>query len=157
VSVQDLWGVAGGPVFAGGTFGLSQWTGSAWIDVSDNVASDATGLWGFGAGDVWAASDLGTLARWDGAAWADTLPADNPDFNDGNKSVWGAAPDDVWAAGDGGAISHWDGVAWSQIQVGTFPFLPFLNKVHGSSAGDVWVAGLSSDGNNNGVILHRQP
>jgi hypothetical protein len=157
VAVQDLWGVAGGPVFAGGAFGLSQWTGSAWIDISDNVVTDATGLWGFGASDVWAASDFGTLARWDGAAWNDTLPAGDPNFNDGNKSLWGVAPDDVWAAGDGGAISHWDGAGWTQVQVGTFPFFPFLNKVHGSSADDVWVAGLSSDGSNTGVILHHQP
>ena len=156
VSVDDLWGVAGGPVFAGGTFGLSQWNGGTWVDISDNVASDATGLWGFGASDVWAASDFGMLAHWDGAAWTDTLPADNPDFYDGTTSLWGTAPDDLWAVGDGGAISHWDGARWSQVQVGTFPYYPFLNKVHGSSATDVWVAGLSSDGRNTGVILHHQ-
>jgi hypothetical protein len=157
VSVEDLWGVAGGPIFAGGTFGLSQWTGSSWVDGSDSVVNEATALWGFGAGDVWAASDFGTLAHWDGAVWTDTLPADNPDFEEGSNSIWGAAPNDVWAVGDGGAISHWDGASWSQIQVGRFPFYPFLNKVHGSSAGDVWAVGLSSDGRNTGVILHHEP
>ena len=78
-------------------------------------------------------------------------------FLDSHKSVWGAAPNDVWAVGDGGAISHWNGTTWSQIQTGTFPYYPFLNKVHGSSAADVWVVGLSSDGKNTGVILHRAP
>jgi hypothetical protein len=59
--------------------------------------------------------------------------------------------------GDGGTISRWNGATWGQVQVGKFPFYPFLNKVHGSSATDVWAAGLSSDGNNTGVILHYEP
>jgi hypothetical protein len=162
VSVADLWGVpgsAGGAVYAGGTFGLSRWSGTAWMDIGDDNATEAVGVWGFADDDVWAVSDVGTLAHWTGApvGWTDTLPASNPNFEDGTKSVWGAAPDDVWAAGDGGAISHWDGAAWSQVQVGKFPYYPCLNRVHGSSAGDVWVAGLSSDGKNTGVILHHQP
>jgi len=73
-----------------------------------------------------------------------------------HASVWGAAPDDVWAVGDFGAISHFDGARWTQIQYGTFPFLPFLSKVHGSSAHDIWAVGRSSDGKNAGVILHLQ-
>jgi hypothetical protein len=164
VSVADLWGTpGGGAVYAGGTFGLSRWGGTDWTDIGDNAAMEAVGMWGFADDDVWAVSDVGTLAHWTGAGvgagagWKDTLPADNPDFEDGTKSIWGAAPDDVWAVGDGGAISHWDGTAWSQVQVGKFPYYPYLNKVHGSSANDVWVVGLSSDGKNTGVILHHTP
>jgi len=157
VEVSDLWGVPnGGPVFAGGTFGISRWSGSVWSSVADiGVANQAAGIWGFSATDVWAAGEFGTLAHWDGQMWTDTVPANNPDFEDNSKSIWGAAPDDVWAVGDGGAISHWNGKAWTQTQVGGFPFYPFLNKVHGSSANDIWVAGLSSDGKNTGVILHN--
>jgi len=157
VSVEDLWGVAGGPVFAGGTFGLSRWTGGAWTDFADNAAAnEATALWGFGPADIWAASDFGTLAHWDGT-WTDTVPADDPDFDVGITSLWGAAPNDLWAVGDGGAISRWNGASWSQARVGKFPFYPFLNKVHGSSASDVWAVGLSADGNNTGIILHYEP
>jgi len=156
VSVSDLWGAAGGPVYAVGIFGVSRWNGGVWSDIADNVANQAAGLWGFGANDVWAVGDFGTLAHWDGAKWTDTLPANNDRFQDSHQSVWGAAPDDVWAVGDGGAISHWNGTSWSQIQVGAFPYYPFLGKVHGSSAHDVWVAGRSSDGKNTGVILHNQ-
>ena len=57
--------------------------------------------------------------------------------------------------GDGGAISHWDGAGWTQIQYGQFPYYPFLTKVHGSSADDVWVAGRASTGTNAPVILHN--
>jgi len=156
--VRDLWGVAGGPVFAGGVFGISQWDGAAWVDMEDpDVAPEAAGVWGFGAGDVWAASDFGTLARWDGTTWVDLRPAGNVDFNDSHNGVWGSAADDVWAVGDLGGISHWDGIGWTQTMYGALPFFPFLSKVHGSSAGDVWVAGRNSDPSNTGLILHYEP
>jgi hypothetical protein len=87
----------------------------------------------------------------------DTLPADDANFQDGQVSIWGAAPNDVWAVGDAGAISRWDGAGWTQIQTGKFPFYPFLTKVHGSSADDVWVAGRASNGTNAPVILHYEP
>jgi hypothetical protein len=158
VQVRDLWGVAGGPVFAGGVSSIAQWTGTEWIDIHDpDSANDAAGVWGFGAGDVWATSDLGTLARWDGAAWTDMIPADNVDFNDSHTALWGAAPDDIWAVGDLGAISHWNGASWTQGTYGPFPYLPFLSKVHGSSATDIWVAGRGSDISNKGVIMHHEP
>jgi hypothetical protein len=114
-------------------------------------------LWGFGPNDLWAVGTFGTLAHWDGSAWTDTHPANNPDFIDGNAAVWGAAPNDVWTVGDLGAIAHWNGTGWSQVLVGAFPYYPQLNKVHGSSAADVWAVGLSTDGKNSGVILHHTP
>ena len=157
VEVTDLWGASDSAVYAGGTFGLSRFGGSAWADIGGATVSGAAGVWGFADDDVWAVGDFATLAHWDGAAWTDTFPSANANFLDSHKSVWGAAPNDVWAVGDGGAISHFDGARWSQIQTGTFPYYPFLNKVHGSSAADVWVVGLSSDGKNTGVILHHAP
>jgi hypothetical protein len=161
VAVSDLWGVGGAPggaVFAGGVFGFDRWSGVAWTDISDSVVSQASGIWGFGPDDVWAVGDFATLAHWDGAAWTDRLPANDPDFEEDHQSVWGAASGDVWAVGDFGAISHWNGSAWSQTQVGTFPYLPFLSKVHGSSASDIWIVGRATDPNAApGVILHYEP
>jgi len=162
VEVTDLWGAgpgagAGGAIYAAGIFGMSRWGGSAWSSIGDTVVTEAAGLWGFAADDVWAAGDFATLAHWDGTAWTDRFPAGDDRFLDSHASLWGSAPDDVWAVGEAGAISHWDGARWTQVQYGTFPYFPRLNKVHGSSASDVWVVGLSSDGKNTGVILHRQP
>jgi hypothetical protein len=157
VEVTDLWGAAGGAAYASGVFGMSRWSGGAWTSIGDATVSEASGLWGFAAGDVWAVGDFRTLAHWDGTAWTDTFPAGSDALNDSHASVWGAAPDDVWAVGEAGAVSHWDGARWSQSQVGTFPYYPRLNKVHGSSAGDVWAVGLSTDGKNTGVILHHGP
>jgi hypothetical protein len=156
--VEDLWGVpgaAGGLLFACGTFGLSRFTGSAWIAESGGaVAGGAGGLGGFGVDDVWAVS-LDTLAHWNGAAWLDTAPDSSSNFITAARSVWGAAPDDVWAVGELGTIDHWDGARWTQVLAGTFPYYPSLAKVHGSSADDVWAVGVSGDGKNSGVVLHR--
>jgi hypothetical protein len=157
VNVTDLWGSSDTDVYAGGTFGLSHWNGSSWTEVSDPLVAGVDGLWGFGPADVWAVGTFTTLAHFDGSVWTDTVPANDNNFIPEHLSVWGAAPDDVWAVGDAGAISRWDGARWSQIQVGTFPYFPFLAKVHGSSAADVWVAGRSADGKNAGVILHHGP
>jgi hypothetical protein len=159
VDVEDLWGVPGGPggpLYASGTFGISRFSGSAWSSATGAaIMGGASGLWGFGAGDLWAVGSFGTLAHWDGAGWTDTTPIDNANFLPGGESVWGAASDDVWAVGDLGAVNHWDGKSWTQVLVGTFPYYPELNKVHGSSSDDVWAVGLSTDGKDSGVILHH--
>jgi hypothetical protein len=157
VQVSDLWGSADGDVHAAGIFGLSHWAGASWTSSSNATVMNAAGLWGFGAADAWAVGDFATLAHWDGAKWSDAFPAGDASFLDSHASVWGAATNDVWAVGEAGAISHWDGARWTQAQVGAFPYFPSLNKVHGSSAADVWAVGLSTDGKNTGVILHHAP
>jgi hypothetical protein len=156
VQVDDVWGVAGGPVYAGGIFGIARWSGTAWTDISaSGTADQAAGMWGFGADDVWAVGDFSTLAHWNGADWTSTLPTNNDRFQEDHQSVWGTAPNDVWAVGDFGAISHWNGTAWSQTQYGNFPYYPFLTEVHGSSATDIWVAGRTvGAAAPTGLILH---
>jgi hypothetical protein len=161
--VEDLWGVGasgglGGSIWATGTFGLSTWNGSGWTAATGAAVSNgASGLWGFAANDVWAVGGIGTLAHWNGSTWSDTTPTNDANFIAGAQSVWGAAPNDVWAVGDLGVVDHWDGTGWTQLLVGSFPYYPELNKVHGSPAGDVWAVGLSTDGKNSGVILHHTP
>jgi hypothetical protein len=156
VQVTDLWGSSTTDVLAAGIFGFSRWSGAAWTEITDPVVTKPVGLWGFSADDVWAVGDFSTLAHWDGTAWTDKLPVNNDNFEEDHESVWGAAPDDVWAVGSFGAISHWNGTGWSQVQVGTFPFHPFLSRVHGSSPDNVWAVGRSSDGQNAAVVLRLQ-
>jgi hypothetical protein len=156
VMLNDLWGAPGGPIHAGGASGLARWDGVAWADIhTDGVAGQASGLWGFGADDVWSVSAWGTLAHWDGVAWTDRRPSGTAPFLDVNHAIWGAAPDDVWTVGDSSAIAHWDGTSWRQAQVYVGSDLPSFGHVHGSSSGDVWVAGASEGGA--AVILHREP
>ena len=158
VSIADLWGdpgAAGGAVYAGGIFGLGALVGRG-VDGHRRRRRERGGR------------DLGLRRRrrLGGERLRDARALDRRgldrhaarqqrQFQDSHTSLWGAAPDDVWAVGDGGAISHWDGAAWTQVPVGKFPYYPFLNKVHGSSADDVWVAGRASNGKNAAVILHH--
>ena len=123
--------------------------------IGDDVANEATGLWGFGPADIWAASDFGTLAHWDGAL--DGHRARQRRLQDGTNRSGAPRPTTSGRWATAARISRWNGARWTQAQVGKFPFYPFLNKVHGSSASDVWAVGLSSDGNNTGVILHYEP
>ena len=102
-------------------------------------------MWGFGDNDVWVASDFGGLFHWDGAAWTDTLLTDDPNFNnDSHSSIGAARPTTCGRWATSGAIHTGDGGRWTQTQVGKFPYFPFLSKVHGSSADDIWVVGRAS-------------
>ena len=156
VEVTDIWGSSSSDVYVSGIFGLSHWNGTTLTESDDFLVDHSDGLWGTGPGDVWAVSEIGELAHWDGAAWTDTLPLDNDLFHEDHSKVWGSAPNDVWAVGSFGALSHWNGSGWSQTQYGKFPYFPYLYAVHGSAPGNVWAVGFSSDGSNANVILHLE-
>ena len=89
VSVADLWAPPAVRSSRAAPSGCRDGRAAGGSTPADPVANEATALWGFGAGDVWAASDFGTLAHWDGAAWKDTVPADNPDFDVGDQVAVG--------------------------------------------------------------------
>ena len=59
-------------------------------------------------------------------------------------SAWGPAPDDVWVVGgqaDAGVVLRGDENGFTALDVPGET--PLLNWVHGTSASDVWVGGLS--------------
>ncbi|MBX3205721.1 MAG: hypothetical protein KF764_11680 [Labilithrix sp.] len=98
-----------------------------------------SGLWGFGANDVWAVGAQGVIRHYTGGdAWTAVASPVNEDLH----GVWGARPDDVWAVGDRGTVVHWDGEAWTVKDV-PFPEenRPRLYAVAGAG-GDVWIAGV---------------
>ncbi|MBX3201164.1 MAG: hypothetical protein KF894_23700 [Labilithrix sp.] len=97
-----------------------------------------SGLWGFGANDVWAVGAQGVIRHYTGGdAWETVASPVTEDL----YGVWGARPDDVWAVGDRGAVVHWDGATWAVKDV-PFPEenRPRLYAVAGAG-GDVWIAG----------------
>jgi hypothetical protein len=156
VEVNDIWGSSSSDVYVAGIFGFSHWNGVTWTEIDDFVVDRSSGLWGSGPDDVWAVSELGTLAHWDGNSWTDTLPLDDDRFQEDHSKVWGSGPDDVWAVGSFGALSHWDGSRWTQTQYGEFPYFPYMNAVHGSAADNVWAVGRTSDASVANVILHLE-
>lgn len=153
VEVRDLWGSAPADVYAAGLFGVSRWDGTRWTKIDDDAISNGDGVFGFSASDVWLVGDTRTLAQWDGSSWRDRSEELDPELGSSHSKVWGRGPSDVWMVGDSGAITHWNGAEWSQLELDGFPA---LLAVHGSDAGDVWVAGRDPR-EGTGLIFHRAP
>lgn len=134
VSIIDLWGSGSNDVWQVGQVGqLYRWNGSTWTE-HDRRSFGPSRIWGFAADDIWAPDNSNGLGHFDGTTWNVT------ETEQEHFGVWGASPDDVWAVGDGGAISHFDGSSWSESSLDNDQL--HLNVVHGSPAGDVWIAGF---------------
>lgn len=100
------------------------------------------GVWGDGAGAVWAVSAQGNVLRWSGTAWkvhASGLGA--------LSAVWGSGPTDVWIGGDGG-LQHGTGPVSAAL-----PFAPSalpggglrVTSIWGTGPSDVWVVGAGEN------------
>jgi hypothetical protein len=156
VVALDVWADGASNVWAAGSAGrVWRYDGARWTSFTVSPLPSGTGFRGIAgtsASDVWAAGswlDLfarpdgtGTLAHWDGSAWAvhpvsGTVPL--------LLGVWGSAPADYWAVGDAGTILHWDGLEWRRVESGT---TARLRRVWGTSATDVWAVG------DLGTVLH---
>ena len=95
------------------------------------------GVWGSGAGDVYAVGDGGDVQHWDGAAWG---PMDSG-TTETLTSVWGSGPGDVYAVGTNGTVLHYDGNVggtWTTLSTPANPSTP-VTAVWGSGANDVYV------------------
>lgn len=130
----ELWAVGGGVILRRGGDGV-------WKQISNQLATGYTGVWGLASDDVWIVGS-GTLYHWDGNVLnALVLPAGIGALND----VWGLAQNDVWAVGAAGAIAHWDGANWNSIQSGQ----PYnLSRLWGTSPSDLYAVGSG------GTVLH---
>ena len=60
------------------------------------------GLWGIDKDNIWAVGELGTILKWNGAAWV----TQNSGSNHWLYGMFGSPSGDVWAVGDGGAILY---------------------------------------------------
>ena len=99
------------------------------------------GVWGDGAGAVWAVSADGAVVRWDGASWATHVTLKGP-----LHAIWGSGPTDIWIGGEGG-LFHGEGPSPDQLAftpVALERALP-ITSIHGSGPDDVWAVGGRSD------------
>ncbi len=99
------------------------------------------GVWGDGAGVVWAISEAGRILRWDGRAWSlyATAPAEQALL-----AIWGSGPTDLWIVGAQGLL-HGTGassasLAFEQVVAPGDPAVA-LTTVWGTGPQDVWAAG----------------
>src|SRR5205085_2076630 len=105
---KDVWSPGGGTAWVIGK--LSTFTGGEIFRSDGHTMNrvksidpqNPSGVWGSGAGDVWAVGDRGLLLHWDGLDWKTASPGTSRDL----KKVWGSSANDVWIGGNDGVILH---------------------------------------------------
>jgi hypothetical protein len=150
IDISEMWASGPDDVWAIGLGGVMRRTGGVWTESQDVFGTSEGGLWGFGPDDVWATDDFGTVSHFDGVEWT-TTEVEGSDFT----AIWGTATDDLWAVGSSGSIGRWDGSEWDIIA--NLGYDHYLNAVHGSGAGDVWVVGTDQGEDFAGVVLRYEP
>ena len=134
-SLTDVWGVAGGTLWAAGQcqsgasmipYGyVAQNSGSGWGDTAGFGFGEPLGkyrplraIWSSSDSDVWAASPNETvngagstpnMLHWDGSSWT----ASSQNITVGINDLGGTAANDVWAVGLNGKRLHFDGSNWT--------------------------------------------
>lgn len=102
-----------------------------------------TGVWGDGAGVVWAVSKQGQVLRWDGDAWkvhATGLGV--------LRAIWGSSATDIWIGSDTGLL-HGEGatsvsLAFTPVTVPGDPSAS-ITSIWGTGPADVWAVGARTD------------
>lgn len=156
--LMNVWGPRGDALFAVGgrpsEGRVYRYDGRAWSRATLGVDVPLLNwVWGFGADDVTAVGNHGTVLHWDGRAWT----RQSTPRTENLWGVWGASSTDLWAVGGNGAaddrpvLLHWDGAAWSDVAVPSLQraSVGAFYKVWGLDADNVYVVGQR------GVVLHR--
>jgi hypothetical protein len=109
------------------------------------------GLWGDGAGILWAATEEGDVLRWNGSAWS-VHASELGQLT----SIWGSSPTDIWVGGQDG-IQHGTGETSASVTFTsvTLPgeWLPPVQKIWGPSANDLWAVASYGSGSA-GYVFH---
>jgi hypothetical protein len=93
----------------------------------------------FGASDVFAAGDQGTVLHYDGTSWK---PEQTP-ICEGIQAMWGTSATNLWAVGGEGRVMHRTAAGWQLVDMGT---CNFFQSVWGTSATDVWISSTYDGG-----------
>ena len=145
LALNDIWGVAGGSLYAVGDAGIilqrqqPGTTAASWT--LDRGHADP--------GDQAAGNDRCTPPATAGAA-ADVQPPSRADLN----KIYGASLSDIWAVSAEGRVLHWDGAQWRVEPLpDTLGTGLVLNDIWADDT-EVWAVG--TDANNQGLLLRRQ-
>lgn len=148
----DLWAAGGSPDVSSTVL---RYDGSKFVKVAD--APQATDgklggtwfkVWGSGPSDVWLVGQAGSVARWNGSAWArQDLSGVGITNRDGLFTASGSSPNDVYVVGGQntqGAALRWNGSAWSKVAGLSLDGVGLLTGVSVTPAGEVVIAGMDS-------------
>lgn len=141
----DLWVDDSGRPWAVGTNGLRMvWNGSSWAPTT-GLGNGAFfgwlgGVFGLDENTIWAVSEAGVVARWDGSLWNRLRPV-----TDALNNIFATDVATVWAVGQSGIILRCHEGVWSQQSSGTDSA---LTDVWARDADNAWVVG------DNGALLY---
>ncbi|MCX5895024.1 MAG: thrombospondin type 3 repeat-containing protein, partial [Proteobacteria bacterium] len=137
--LYTIWGSSAADVFAAGQSGtILHYDGSVWSSMDSALAGAINDLWGSSSTDVFAVGQGGYILYYNGISWSSMGGGNFKNL----YGVWGSSGSDVFAVGDSGAIQHFDGSMWSGLDEGN-PMEIYYQTVWGSTAGDVYIAGLA--------------
>src|SRR6185503_9355248 len=113
---------------------VANWTPGKVAIVGGPMTGAVTGMWGSGTSSVFAVTDNGEIAHYDGTRWQSSLSGKNP-FN----GVFGNSASDVFAVGNG-SLFHFDGTNWTSQ---TIPVSSKLFAVWSASSSTAFAVGQS--------------
>jgi hypothetical protein len=171
-SLSWVAGRAANDVWAGGT-PLLHWDGIAWSEATATAGQGETAASASSSSNIWTVGSFRvcggesgcfqgpTAARFDGASWSNSAPA-NPTGTETLDGVAAFTPGDVWGVGFSGAIAHtlsehWNGSVWTVVP--TVDGNPassgtnVLRSVAGVSSSDLWAVGSFLDAGGHTLTL----
>jgi hypothetical protein len=115
--------------------------GFAQVPSAAGIVGYYVDVWGTEPTNLFAVTNAGEIAVYDGASWTDT------GFSGPSSlwGIWGTSGSDIWAVGSAGSAYHFDGSNWTSTNTGVSVD---LWGVWGSAPNDVWAVGST------GTIVH---
>ena len=137
MGLNGIWGSSATNVFAVGWSGtILHWDGNTWTAMNSGTQRDLNAVWGNAANSVFAVGGMQAITYWNGHTWT---PMTTPELESNFTAVWGTAYNNVYVVGSDGDIYHFDGTSWTKMTSDT---PNTLNAIWGSSASDIWAAGI---------------
>ncbi len=136
-NLYGVWVESAGQVWVAGFAGqIYQGDGTTWKpSLNDSNYGNFLSLSGVDAQNIWAVSNQGKIATWNGAAWSMTSVSAGSLF-----SVSARAANNVWTVGVSSLAFYFDGTGWTQKQAATVS-TPGLNSVWTVDADTAWAVG----------------
>jgi hypothetical protein len=126
-----LWGAAENRIFLAANGVIYRWNGRVWKATTSNNTNRVNGIWGAGAGRVFAVGDDGTILVWKGNDTAYT----GYSFGAGPRAVWSFS--DTSALAVGPSVWWYNGNTWEWMDSAPTT----LRSVWASSEINAWAVG----------------
>jgi hypothetical protein len=140
-----IWASSASDVYVIGYLGnLSHYDGSTWTSMhSGATLNHVYGLYGFGANNIWGATENGGVIHKTASGWTQSTVSPYHLY-----AIWGAAANDIWTAGFNGYVYHYNGTSWSEVVTPAKADYAAITAIRGRAANDIYMTG------GNGRVYH---